>query len=298
MSNKQFIVYAHKNKHNNKQYIGITSQEPDKRWGKNGRAYLAKNNKGEYIHKIFACALLKYPDWNEDWEHILLEENLSKEEAKKKEKFYIAKYHTFIYDEQCHGYNMTPGGDGNVWMYGTDEQKQKASKAISEKAKIRLSNPKNHPMYSKHLSEETKQKISQKNTGKQSYWKGKTLPEETKQKMSQTHKQLHLKHSEETKKKISDSMKKYYEEHPEILEKTIHRGKANGFSKGVRCLETGQEFDTVKDAMMWCGLKGTSDIGNQIKGKTKSAGKHPITKIKLHWEWINEGGFNNGNKRK
>lgn len=48
--------------------------------------------------------------------------------------------------------------------------------------------------------------------------------------------------------------------------------------------------------MKWCGLKGSSDIGNQIKGKTKSAGKHPDTKEKLHWEWVYEGGFNNGKR--
>ena len=281
---KEYLVYCHINKQNNKKYIGITSQEPEKRWGKNGHHYLNKNSTGEYIHKVFAQALLKFPNWQEDWEHIILEEGLSKKEAIEKEKYYISKFHTFVHDPQCQGYNMTLGGDGNVWLFGTEIQKENARKKISSKAKIRFANKQNHPRYGVHLSEETKQKISLKNKGKSSYNKGKHLSEETKQKISESHKGKNL--SEEHKRNIGIGVQKFFKEHPETKEKIAHYGKANGFSKQVKCLNTGEVFDCVHAAMDWCGLKGSSDIGNQIKGKHKTAGKHPVTKEPLKWAWV------------
>lgn len=281
---KEYLVYCHINKQNNKKYIGITSQKPEKRWGKNGSNYLSKNCAGEYIHKVFAQALLNFPDWQKNWEHIILEEKLSKEEAIEKEKYYISKFHTFIKDPQCQGYNMTLGGDGNIWMFGSEKQKEEARKKISKKAKLRFANKQNHPRYGVHLSEETKQKISLKNKGKPAYFKGKHLSEETKQKISESHTGKIL--SKEHKKNISIGVKKFFDEHPEVKEKTIHYGKDNGFSKQVKCLNTGEIFECVRAAMDWCGLKGSGDIGSQIKGKHKTAGKHPITKEPLRWSWV------------
>src|SRR5699024_3884943 len=58
--------------------------------------------------------------------------------------------------------------------------------------------------------------------------------------------------------------------------------------KEVRCIETGKVFNSVKEANMWAGLKsGSSNISDFIKGyeNRKSAGKHPITGNRLHWEW-------------
>ena len=37
-----YTVYQHKNKINGKIYIGITMQEPEKRWGVNGRNYKSR----------------------------------------------------------------------------------------------------------------------------------------------------------------------------------------------------------------------------------------------------------------
>ena len=39
MSKEEYTVYIHTNKSNNKVYIGITKQTPERRWGKNGVNY-------------------------------------------------------------------------------------------------------------------------------------------------------------------------------------------------------------------------------------------------------------------
>lgn len=285
MKQKEYCVYMHTNKANNKKYIGITCNI-NKRWGYKGHNYLNKKNDGQYIHEFFAQALLEYPDWDNDWIHEILLSGLSLEEAKGKEKYYISLYNTYCYDANSNGYNMTRGGDGNVWSEGDEEKKNQARNLISQKAKIRLQDPTNHPRYKIHLSEETKQKISDSKKGKPSPLKDKHLSEETRKKISNAHKGSVT--SEETKQKISISLKSYYENNPEAKRKNAHYGKENGFSKRVKCLNTGEIFDCVKDAMNWCGLKGSSDIGNQIRGKHKTAGKHPITKEPLKWAWVEE----------
>lgn len=57
--------------------------------------------------------------------------------------------------------------------------------------------------------------------------------------------------------------------------------------KGVRCLNTGEVFDTIESATIFYGLsKGM--IGRVCRGERNSTGEHPITKEKLKWEYIEE----------
>lgn len=72
---KQWCVYKHTNLINNKNYIGITCQKPTHRWGHNGHNY--KNQ------PKFYNAIQKY-GWD-NFLHTIVFENLTKEEALKKE---------------------------------------------------------------------------------------------------------------------------------------------------------------------------------------------------------------------
>lgn len=63
-------------------------------------------------------------------------------------------------------------------------------------------------------------------------------------------------------------------------------GHNNPNSKAVQNIETKKIFMTIKEASQWCGLKSISCIGQNCKGIKKSAGKHPITKVPLHWKFI------------
>lgn len=97
---------------------------------------------------------------------------------------------------------------------------------------------------------------------------GKTCTEETKRKMSRSH--IGLKCTNKTKRKLSESM----------------RGENNPKARKVQCINTGEIFNTISEAAKWCN----TDIGNitkQIKAiKRKTAGKHPVTKEKLQWKYI------------
>ena len=97
-----WTIYQHKFP-NGKSYIGKTSKPLQIRWGLNGNNY--RENQ-PLIHN----AIKKY-GWD-NIDHIILEENLTAEEADIKEQEYIEKFHSYYLDELGPGYNMTRGGEG------------------------------------------------------------------------------------------------------------------------------------------------------------------------------------------
>ena len=133
---KKFCVYKHTSP-NNKSYIGITSQSLNRRW-KNGNGY--KNN------KHFTRAIQKY-GWD-NFEHTILEDNLTLEEAYEKEQYYIDLFNTYNSD---YGYNLTKGGDGVKGIVFSEETLLKMSENFIGE---------NNPFYGKHHTEETKEKLS------------------------------------------------------------------------------------------------------------------------------------------
>lgn len=106
MEERKYIVYMHKNKENNKVYIGTTKQTLEIRSGKNGT---------NYRKQPFFKDIVKY-GWD-NFEHIVLCENLTKQEAEEKEKEYIKEHHA---NDKKYGYNIEEGGfkkekeEGNV----------------------------------------------------------------------------------------------------------------------------------------------------------------------------------------
>ena len=113
-------VYCHTNKINGKRYIGITQNKPNRRW-QNGYGYKDRNSH-------FYNAIKKY-GW-ENFEHIILEENLTRKEASEKEKYYIRLYNT---NNENYGYNITSGGDNNFTRNKlTEEQRINISNKTKE----------------------------------------------------------------------------------------------------------------------------------------------------------------------
>lgn len=117
-----YTIYRHINRLNGKSYIGQTCQALNKRW-KNGKGYTAKRQ------QVFYKAIQKY-GW-ENFEHEILEDGItSLAEANVREKFWIAHYHTWVYDPECNGYNVTQGGDGSPGRKMSEKTKAKIRKAV------------------------------------------------------------------------------------------------------------------------------------------------------------------------
>ena len=87
---------------NNKKYVGITNQNPETRWGKDGKGYIKQ--------KVMWAAIQKY-GW-ENVQHEILYTNLSKEEADNKEKELIKIFESAVW--MGNGYNVQEGGDSRI----------------------------------------------------------------------------------------------------------------------------------------------------------------------------------------
>ena len=154
-----YCVYIHTNEVNEKKYIGITCQKPEKRWA-NGYGYRKNTH--------FWNAIQKY-GWD-NFKHEIFYDNLTEKEAKLYEQWLIYLGNT---TNDKYGYNITEGGEGCIGYKHTEETK----KLLSELAKKKVGNKnpnygnhklagKNNPNYGKHLSEEARKKISEKSKEK------------------------------------------------------------------------------------------------------------------------------------
>ena len=156
-----YSIYCHTNKLNGKKYIGQTKQSLERRFEK-GRAYK---------HCVlFYKAIQKY-GWK-NFEHEILETNLSLEDANVREAYYISLY--CLTDPQK-GYNIYTGG--------------KNFKHI--------------------ITEETKSKISETKKGTPAWNKGIPMREESKEKLSKKLKSIGysrkgFRHKEETKQVLRE----------------------------------------------------------------------------------------------
>lgn len=277
----KWCVYCHTNKINYKRYFGITSQDPDERW-RNGYGYRGS--------EVFWRAIQKY-GWD-GFEHEILFENLTEEEAKKREIELIALYKTNCtkYRNPSYGYNMTDGGDGTVGRMASEQTRRKISNALKGKF-VGEDNPnygnhklagENNPNYGKHLEEETKLKISKANKGRLAGDKNpnykKTFSVETLKKMSESkigkfvgdkNPNYGRKHTEEECKKMGDA----------------NKGINNHSHRPVYSIELNRIFWGPANVKEELGID-SSGVIKCCRGKAKSAGRHPMTGDPLRWVYV------------
>lgn len=259
IENGNYCVYVHTSP-NGKKYVGQTGTNPKNRWGKDGNKYLFKKN-NKYTQPAFAHAILKY-GWN-NFDHEIIANNLTKEEADNFEKLLIKKLNTM---NPKYGYNCTEGGGGcrpseetrmkmsesHKGMKRTEETKKKISESLKEE---------NNYLYGKHLDEETKRKISESH-------KGRTLSLEQKRKISEAtkgekHPMYGKHHTEESKKKSSES------------HKGLLKGAKNPNARKIAQYDKDGSFikiwNCMSDAGKELGIKNQS-LYNACSGLSKTAG--------------------------
>lgn len=137
------IIYKVTNKINGKIYIGQTTMPLQKRW------YL-------HCHKSSGCTALhraieKYGSENFSVQQI--DVACSREELNLKEQHWVEHYNSIV----PHGYNLKTGG--NTPTYSAESRRKMSLNHADVKGT-------NNPRYGVHLTLETRQKISDSNTGK------------------------------------------------------------------------------------------------------------------------------------
>lgn len=244
---KTYTVYKHTTP-SNKVYIGITSKPVSRRYGNNGAGY----KKNVYFFR----AIQKY-GWK-NITHEIVAEGLTKENACEMEMNLIAEYDS---TNPTKGYNNSTGGEsGSVGTHRTEEQRKRMSEV--ERGE------KNH-WYGKHLSEETKRKISEAH-------KGMHPSKQSCIKMSESRKGK--KHSDEWNRHISDGNKgKKLSEETRKKISTSRVGTPAWNKKKVLCIETGIIYESVDDAMKKTGF--SNRIGVVCRGDGKTAGGY-------HWKYV------------
>ncbi|MFA6797077.1 MAG: NUMOD3 domain-containing DNA-binding protein [Bacilli bacterium] len=273
INNSKFIdgdyhVYLHISP-NEKFYVGITMQEPEKRW-KNGKSY--------YYNLHFKRSIDKY-GW-ESFRHYILLSDISKQLA---EEIEIELIRVLRSNDDHYGFNISNGGFSN------GKHSEQTRKKLSQSLKGKPS-----PMKGKHLSLETKEKISKANSGRvvsrelrehlSIVMKGREKSSTTCQRLSDSL----------TGRKLSESHKQHMREAnvgktvpPEVKEKMSRSkkgkrlGSENTLSKGVICVNTGTHYGSVGEAQRKTGV-AIASISKCCLGQIKSAGKSSLGE-KLVW---------------
>ena len=227
---KYYFIYLTTNLINNKKYIG-------KHYGELNDDYLGSG-------KILQWAIQKYGKNNFTREILHISKN--KEENNEWEKIFIEKYNA---QKDKNFYNIAPGGDGGDLFHILPLDKQKE---IRDNQSIR-SQGKNNPMYGKHHSEETKQKISKID---KSYTQTKEYRDNMSRLQSGEKNPMYGRHhSEKTKQKISEKNK------GKML------GSKNGNAKSISAYadknmtQLIKHFKTIQEALIWVGTKPTDYSG-------------------------------------
>lgn len=241
-----WTVYSHTNKITGNIYIGITSTKPKIRWGCKGSKYKDSPK--------FWNAIQKY-GWD-NFEHTILFENLSEDEAKAKEIELISTYKRLNIS-----YNISNGGDGVTGIPGSmtgKKHKDQTKLLISKKLKGRIS-----PMKGHKLTDEHKKKIGDAN-------RGKPMPQHIRKKLLECH--LGIKLSDDIKRKMSEAHKgkphgPMSEDHKRKLSEA-HKGK----SRGPMSEETKRKISAAR--------KG-QQIGRKLSDEWR---QHVSEGVKKFWE--------------
>lgn len=237
-----YYVYVHISP-NNKKYFGITKSCPKNRW-KNGYGYASSPH--------FYNAILKY-GWN-NFQHIILADNLSKDWACRLEQDLIWKYQS---NNPKYGYNVCNGGEGTNGYRHSESTKQKLREST-----IHSLNMGQREQISQTVKKRWKEGAYANRKHNQVAW-NKGLTKDTDIRIAKSCRQVgEFRHSDESRKKMSES----------------HKGKPAHNRKRILCIETGVIYNSIVEAQ---NITGISNISLAARKLGRTAGK-------LHWRYVDD----------
>lgn len=210
------------------------------------------NGRGYKHSSHFYNAIQKY-GWD-NFDHEIIAEGLSKEEAQQMEMDYIKKFNT---QDNNFGYNISRGGE---WHEYSEEAKQR----VSEKFK-----GSGNPNYGHRLSDEERIELSSWRKGERAPGYGKEISDEKRAKISASH--TGEIRTPEMRSRISETLKQRYKENEPLV----------GFGrqpKKILCVEVGKVFDSIAEAARCTGIKNKSGISAAASGKMRTCGGY-------HWKY-------------
>lgn len=214
----KYTVYMHTNKTNGMRYVGITSQAPETRW---------LSGYGYYKQEHFFRAIKKY-GWG-GFKHEIIATGLTLEEAGALERELIEKYDT---RNNTKGYNKSTGGEaGASGVEKTPKQRTAASKAFRNL----WADPEFRERRRVATVEMNRREDMRKKRAETS--RGRLVSDETRRKMSENRR--------------GKGTGPFSEEHKEKI-RANHAGGAEKVP--VICVETGQRFESIKDAAQFVGI--------------------------------------------
>lgn len=179
---KYGVIYMHRNKINNKVYIGQTTQKPEYRWN-HGFGYKDSS--------LFFASIQKY-GWD-NFEHIILEKDIPENKLDERESFWINFFNS---NNRLKGYNLTSGGTGKLNKQQKIEKKKKILEWRMAHPEIANKSIKGMQQYWQLHPEEKRQILIKASEKAKEYWQ--SHPEEKKRNM----KKMQDKAKEKNTKKI------------------------------------------------------------------------------------------------
>lgn len=263
---------------------------------KNGKKYIGQHKltkKYDYYlgsGKILKQAMKKYKYTDFKKEQLELCETF--EEANEREKYWI-KYYNAVEDNNF--YNLSEGGQGGTGFLYFRENLKKDPEKYKEFEEKRINGIKKW----RQNNQEKLKESGKQNIKKCHNWI-KEHPEEM-QKVYDSQREENINRLNNWKQnnpeqyqanllKGQEALKKWKIEHPEEVKKNLALGpQANKEKNGkkVKCTTTGEIFASIREAEKAYGIY-KDGVGRCLRGVIKTAGKHPQTKEKLHWEYLEE----------
>ncbi len=211
-------------------------------------------------------------------EHFIAHKLLAQENSNNEELIYAWWMMAIVKGDNQDRYELTP------------EEYEDAKKSFSEMQRIRRIGSK--------ASDETKSKMSIANKKRWSSQEardtqskkltGRTFSAESIQKMKESAQRTHA--NQEWKRKMREAnLGKIVSEETRKNMSNSHIGKSVGGDNpravSVYCPELNQSFDCIMDVER-AGYATRANVCVCLSGRTKTAGRHPVTGEKLHWKKI------------